>query len=66
MALIKSTVKLIIREHMARGFLSPALTLGVPEVYATYSELKKWMLDFTGQKIQGTINSGEERLAQTK
>jgi hypothetical protein len=54
MALIKSTIKLIIREHKTRQFSSPALTLGVPEIYATYPELNKWMHDFAGQKI--TIN----------
>lgn len=51
MALIKSTIKLIIREHRTRQFLSPALTLGVPEIYATYAELNKWMLDYAGKKI---------------
>lgn len=57
MALIKSTIKLIIREHRTRKFSSPALTLGVPEIYATYDELNKWMLDFVGHKI--TINPAD-------
>lgn len=61
MALIKSTLKLIIREHRARRFLSPALTLGVPEIYGTYAELKKWMLDFTGEKI--TIDPAESEIS---
>ena len=64
MALIKSTVKLIIREHRTRQFESPVLSLGVPEIYATYAELKKWMHDIAGQKIainptEATVSTNE-------
>jgi hypothetical protein len=42
MAFIKSAVRLIIKEHAAFEFRGPVLTLGVPEVYATYEEIQKW------------------------
>ena len=48
MAIIKSAVKLIIREHATYHFSGPALSLGVPEIYATYNELEKWFPDLAG------------------
>jgi hypothetical protein len=49
MAIIKSAVKIIIRESVTYNFSGPALSLGVPEIYATYDELEKWFPKLTGQ-----------------
>jgi hypothetical protein len=49
MAIIKSAVKLIIREHSNYGFSGPALTLGIPEIYATPDELYNWFPNLIGQ-----------------
>jgi hypothetical protein len=55
MAIIKSAIKLIIREYANYNFQAPVLTLGVPEIYATASELEEWFKDATGKK--STIQS---------
>jgi hypothetical protein len=49
MALIKPAVKLIVREGRRLNLLGPALSLGVPEVYATYDELRRWLETFHGE-----------------
>jgi hypothetical protein len=49
MAIIKSAVKLVIREHATYHFAGPVLTLGIPEIYASYGELQKWFPDLAGQ-----------------
>jgi SAM-dependent methyltransferase len=49
MAIIKSAVKLIIREHGNYSFSGPALTLGIPEIYATHDELNNWFPNLMGQ-----------------
>jgi hypothetical protein len=49
MALIKTSIKLIIKEHNSYGFSGPVLALGVLEIYATYTELNAWFQEFTGR-----------------
>lgn len=48
MAIIKPAVKIIVRENAAYHFSGPALSLGVPDIHATHSELEKWFLELTG------------------
>ena len=50
MALLKTTVKLIIREHALYNFSGPLLALGVPEIYATYPELTNWFPSLAGRR----------------
>jgi hypothetical protein len=52
MAIIKSAVRLIIREHPHYHFSGPVLTLGVPEIYATYTELVDWFGSLAGAACQ--------------
>jgi len=49
MAIIKPAVKIIVRENATYNFSGPALSFGVPEIYATYGELKQWFPELTGQ-----------------
>lgn len=42
MAILKSSVKLIIKESARYAYAGPVLTLGIPEIYASYEELKSW------------------------
>lgn len=46
MAFLKTSVKLIIRESKTLTLSDPALTLGVPEVYASFDELSRWVPEF--------------------
>lgn len=46
MALIKSAVKLMLKEHATYRFTDPVLMLGVPEIYATFEELVSWSKQF--------------------
>ncbi len=46
MALIKTAVKLILKEHATYRFTDPVLMLGVPEIYATFEELTQWSRQF--------------------
>lgn len=46
MALIKSAVKLMLKEHATYRFTDPVLMLGVPEIYATFEELNLWSRQF--------------------
>jgi hypothetical protein len=69
MALIKTSVKLIIKEHSSYAFSGPVLALGVPEIFATYSELSAWFQEFTGrscsvssQQVNITTNSVGQKL----
>jgi hypothetical protein len=52
MALIKSAVKLISFENKTYHFNGPCLNLGVPEIYANFKELEKW-LNFSPEKSRG-------------
>jgi hypothetical protein len=54
MAIINSSVKLIIRERSLYRFSGPALALGIPEIYATYSNLKEWFPDLAGEECRLT------------
>jgi hypothetical protein len=45
-AILKAAAKLIVREHAQSNFVGPALSLGVPEVYATAAELRRWLRDY--------------------
>ncbi|MDO8803074.1 MAG: hypothetical protein Q7R35_01465 [Elusimicrobiota bacterium] len=47
MALIKSVVNLILKEHGHYKFSGPLLALGVPDVYATPAELKSWLKTYS-------------------
>ncbi len=47
MALIKSVVNLILKEHRIYKFSGPLLALGVPDVYATPAELKTWVKTYS-------------------
>ncbi len=49
MAILKSSVKLIIRELPRYSYSGPALALGVPEVYATHAELREWLPALAGR-----------------
>ena len=49
MAIVKSAVRIILREHAKYQFSGPALSLGVPEIYATYGELEKWFPELAGR-----------------
>jgi hypothetical protein len=69
MALIKTSIKLIIKEHNSYRFSGPVLALGVPEIYATYPELNAWFQEFTGRsclvasdKVNITTNSVGQKL----
>jgi hypothetical protein len=48
-AIIKSSVKLIIRQHSAYQFKGPVLALGIPEVYATHDELVSYFKALSAQ-----------------
>ena len=64
MALIKPAVKLIVRESRRLKLLGPVLSLGVPEVYATYDELRHWLEGFHGETSR--IRPDEATLSQNK
>lgn len=49
MAIIKSAVKIIMRQHSEYQLSGPVLTLGVPEIYGTYKELAADFMALTGQ-----------------
>lgn len=60
MAIIKSAVKLVIQEHANYAFSGPALTLGIPEIYASYGELGKWFPELVGRAC--ALNETEIRI----
>lgn len=47
MAILKSSAKIIVRNSTRYVYSGPVLALGVPEIYATYQELKNWFPAFT-------------------
>lgn len=49
MALIKSVVKLLIREQKRLGFTGQVLALGTPEIYASPAELCSWFPELAGK-----------------
>jgi hypothetical protein len=49
MSIIRAAVKLIIREHAHFAFRGAGLTLGVPDVQASYAELRAWFPELAGQ-----------------
>ena len=51
MAIIKSCVKLIIKNDHNYHYSGKALTLGIPEIYATERELKKWFPALAGRSF---------------
>lgn len=51
MAILKPAAKLIVREHARYGFRGPLLSLGVPEIYATYDELGAWSSEYLQKKL---------------
>jgi hypothetical protein len=59
MAIIKSAVRLIIREHPHYRFSGPVLTLGVPEIHATYPELLDWFGTLAGSPCQVSASQVE-------
>lgn len=52
MAIIKSAIKIIIREADNYKYSGPMLSLGVPEIHATYEELQSWFPKLTGQSCE--------------
>jgi hypothetical protein len=64
MAIIRSALKLIIREYSNYDFQPPVLTLGVPEVYATPDELKQWLPKFA--KTESKIDADEVEMSSNK
>lgn len=49
MSIIHAAVKLIVREHAHYQFEGPAVSLGVPEIYATQKELSEWFPALAGK-----------------
>jgi hypothetical protein len=57
MVLIKSVVNLILKEHRHYNFSGPLLALGVPNVYATPSELSSQLKIYS---LPGTVPENAE------
>lgn len=51
MAILKPAVKLIVRESAHYQLKGPLLSLGVPEVYATMPELRRWLPEYAGREV---------------
>src|SRR5215831_5995704 len=64
MALIKSAVKLILREHPNYRFSEPVLELGVPEIYATESEFRSWLPKLANREFD--VPPGQVRISTNK
>ena len=52
MAIIKSSVKLILKEYPRYKYEGPVLALGTAEIYATYPELSEWFRTLAGSECQ--------------
>ncbi|MEZ5566183.1 MAG: hypothetical protein R3F24_12020 [Gammaproteobacteria bacterium] len=59
MAILKSAARLISREHAHYQFRGPALTLGVPEIYATTDEITAWSREYLGAEPAWNIDEVE-------
>jgi hypothetical protein len=61
MAIIKSCVKLIIKNDNVYHYSGRVLALGVPEIYATQGELMEWFPSFAGKKFP--LSNSEVKLS---
>lgn len=59
MSLIHSAVKLIIREHSHYNFEGPAVSLGIPEIYATAEELREWFPKLAGMDSKLEVSAAK-------
>ena len=51
MAILKPAARLIVRDHAKYALKGPLLSLGVPEIYATYDELQEWSRDYLARDV---------------
>lgn len=62
MAIIKSSVKLILKEYPRYKYEGPVLALGTAEIYATYPELSEWFRALAGSECR--VSADEVKLSE--